>query len=58
MAKHVRCTGETLADCMECGSYHSSHSLHYDHTYKEKVVDISCCIGGNKTFNEQGKEID
>ena len=57
MRKHVKCTGETAADCMECNLYNSLHSLHYDPTKCEKVTSISCGIGGDKQFDEDGNEI-
>ena len=57
MSKHIKCTGESVEDCYECNQYFSSHSLHYDQVRNQKVVDISCSIGGNKQFDEDGNEI-
>ena len=57
MSKFIKCEGETLDDCWECNRYHVSHSLHYDQTRNQKVVDIGCSIGGSKQFNEDGEEI-
>ena len=57
MAQNVKCTGKNLDDCWECKMYFSSHSLHYDPTCRQKVVDITCSIGGNKQFDEDGEEI-
>jgi hypothetical protein len=52
-----KCTGKTLGDCLDCGVFFSSHSLHYCRVEKMKVSTVSCQIGGNKKFNEQGDEV-
>jgi hypothetical protein len=53
----VQCNGINSEDCYSCGKYYSSHSLHYHQILKEKVSEVSCSIGGHKTFNEDGEEI-
>lgn len=57
MEQYIKCTGKDLDDCWECKQYFSSHSLHYDQTRHQKVVSISCSIGGNREFDEDGNEI-
>ena len=56
MPKHIKCEGETVKDCWECNMYFSSYSLHYDSVLNQKVTDISCSIGGNRQFDEDGNE--
>jgi hypothetical protein len=53
----IKCNGSTAQDCYECNQYFSSHSLHYCQVSKEKVSEISCSVGGNRTFDENGKMI-
>ena len=57
MGTHIKCTGKNADDCYECGQYFSLHSLHYDQSLKRKVTDISCSIGGNRQFDEDGNGI-
>ena len=57
MNEYLVCKGKTLPDCQDCNKYYSSHSLHYDHSMRQKVVNISCSFGGNKDFDENGNEI-
>lgn len=54
----IKCDGSTAQDCWECGKYFSSYSLHHCQIHKRKVSEISCSIGGNRTFDEDGKMID
>ena len=54
----IKCNGETAEDCLECGKHFSSHSLRYCMVKKKKVSEVSCSIGGNRTFDEDGKRID
>ncbi len=54
----ISCTGENYQDCGECGKYFSGHSLHYCPMNRQKVSEISCSIGGNRTFDEDGHWID
>lgn len=58
MSKFVKCIGQNKDDCSECNIYSSSHSLHYDNYLKKKISEISCSIGGNRKFNEEGKRVD
>lgn len=57
MSVEIKCKGETAQDCWQCGRMFSSHSEHYCRTYKRKVSNVSCSIGGNRTFNEDGERI-
>jgi hypothetical protein len=57
MGQHVKCTGKDLDDCLECHSYYTFHSLHYDQVRRKEVTDIGCSIGGNKQLDEDGNEI-
>jgi hypothetical protein len=49
----IRCNGACAKDCFECGKYFSSHSSHYNRYYSCNVVEISCCIGGNRIFKDE-----
>ena len=50
----ISCIGKDYNDCVECGRYFSGHSLYYCQINKIKVSEITCSIGGNRTFNESG----
>jgi hypothetical protein len=52
-----KCTGKTANDCHECNKYYVWYSLRYDCSYKKKIEEFICSIGGNRTFNEDGNEI-
>ena len=54
---YLECKGKALSDCYKCNQYYSFHSLHYDQTLNQKVVDMSCSIGGNKQFDEDANEL-
>lgn len=50
---NITCNGECAKDCFECGKYFSSTSSHYDSYYNCNIIEISCCIGGNKIFKDE-----
>lgn len=50
--KYIECKGICAKDCWECGKYYSSHSSHYDTYYDKRIVEISCCIGGNRIYED------
>lgn len=55
----IKCSGSTKEDCGRCGKYYSSHSSHYDKFYNRKVEEISCSIGGNRTWDaEDGRRLE
>ncbi len=54
----IECKGKAAQDCWNCGKYRSYHSEHYCSVYNKKVSEVSCGIGGNKVFDENGKRID
>jgi hypothetical protein len=49
----ITCDGMCAKDCFECGKYFSANSSHYDSYYNCNVIEISCCIGGNRTFKDE-----
>ena len=51
----IKCNGNSAKDCFECRKYHSSHSSHYDRFYDKNIIEISCCIGGNRTYEDNDK---
>jgi transcription elongation factor Elf1 len=53
-ASFVNCSGKTVFDCLQCQRYYSSHSLHEVVGRSDKISSISCSIGGNRDFNEEG----
>jgi hypothetical protein len=55
---NIKCDGKTATDCWDCGKWRSSHSEHYDSYYDRKVSTVSCGIGGNRTFDDNGNRID
>jgi len=52
------CKNATVSDCLKCDKYYTSHSWHYDSYYGREVLTIKCCIGGCKTFSEDGDNIE
>ena len=57
MTDYVKCKGKKYGDCLNCNRYFSTHSLHYDRQKQRKVSEISCSIGGNRYFDEDGNEV-
>lgn len=57
MSVKIECNGKTANDCWECGRYYSSHSLHFCRMHNKKVQEVTCDIGGNRTFDEDGVEL-
>ena len=53
----ISCDGKTASDCYNCCAYSSSHSPHYSSVYKAYISEVTCSIGGCRTFNEEGKRI-
>lgn len=48
----IKCNGKSAKDCWECGKFFSAHSSHYDNYYNRRVVEFSCCIGGNRIYED------
>jgi len=49
--------GVSLNDCMECEKYFTFHSLHNEEGRNGKTSTLSCSIGGDKRFDENGNII-
>ena len=50
----IQCNGKTMNDCLQCRQYFSLHSLHCEQGRADKTTTISCSIGGDKRFDENG----
>ncbi len=53
----ITCNGKNRDDCYECNKYWSSHSLHYCTVEHKKISTITCSIGGDRIFDEDGNWI-
>jgi len=51
------CNPKSVQECWQCGGYYCSHSLRYNQSYQRKVIEISCSVGLNVIFDEDGKRI-
>ena len=53
----VECTGKTQSDCWKCNRFYSSHSLHREEGRTDETITVSCSIGGDRRFDENGAEL-
>ncbi len=49
---YIKCNGTCVKDCFDCNKYYSFHSSHYDSFYNRRIIEISCCIGGNRIYED------
>lgn len=57
MSYKPKCECNNFDDCGRCGLWFSKHSPHYDSVYKKEICEVTCCIGGNKTFDGETGEL-